>query len=221
MVNFQSYMDVELITSSGDDNLICNAARVSTGNDVAGYDESAGLINYLWREGHTSPFEHVSLTFKIHVPLFIARQIMRHRTFSYNEISGRYSKLSPVFWLPDLGRPLRNKGSGAYPELVFHDEHEESYRVAKNTIEVVTHGATEAYQRMLDAGIATEVARVVLPQNMFTSFYMTGNLKNFFDFIDKRIVDNAQEEVQEVGHRMTWHINQVTPLAVKAWKDNK
>ena len=221
MVNFQSHMDVELITSSGDDNLICNAARVSTGNDVSGYDESAGLINYLWREGHTSPFEHVSFTFKIHVPLFIARQIMRHRTFSYNEISGRYSKLSPVFWLPSYERPLHNKGSGAYPELVFHDEHDEAWDLVIDHINRITVIAMEAYEEMINEGVATEVARVVFPQNMYTSFYMTGNLKNFFDFIDKRIVGNAQEEVNNVALLLLEKLKQVTPLAVKAWKDNK
>lgn len=221
MVNFQSYMDVELITSSGDDNLICNAARVSTGNDVAGYDESAGLINYLWREGHTSPFEHVSFTFKIHVPLFIARQIMRHRTFSYNEISGRYSKLSPYFWLPSYDRPLHNKGSGAYPNLQFHQNHDEVVSHVVDEMEHVTKRAFETYQMLVEDEVATEVARAVLPQNMYTSFYMTGNLKNFFDFIDKRIVDNAQQEVFEVAINMLNKIKQVTPLAVKAWKDNK
>ena len=117
---FDSLMHVELIDAMGDDNTICQAARVSTGNDVKDYKESAGLINYLWREGHTSPFEHVTATFRVEVPLFIARQMMRHRTFSYNEISGRYSKLEPKFWLPDTERPLENKGSGANGERLLN-----------------------------------------------------------------------------------------------------
>lgn len=111
---FDSEMHVELIDSMGSDNSVCQAARVSTGNDVAGYKESKGLLNYLWREGHTSPFEHVTATFRVEVPIFIARQIMRHRTFSYNEISGRYSELEPKFWVPVGDRPLENKGSGAH-----------------------------------------------------------------------------------------------------------
>ena len=218
---FDSLMHVELIDSMGDDNTICQAARVSTGNDVKDYKESAGLINYLWREGHTSPFEHVTATFRVEVPLFIARQMMRHRTFSYNEISGRYSELEPKFWLPDTSRPLENKGSGAYPDLQQHEDHETAHKVAKNTIEIVTYGATEAYQRMLVAGIATEVARAVLPQNMYTAFYMTGNLKNYLDFIDKRIVQNAQEEVREVALAMGQHFDKIVPLAMTAWKENR
>lgn len=218
---FDSTMHVELIDSMGNDNTICQAARVSTGNDVKDYKESAGLINYLWREGHTSPFEHVTATFRVEVPLFIARQIQRHRTFSYNEISGRYSELEPKFWLPDTRRPLENKGSGAYPDLQFHDDHRDVQDFTRGMIRAKSLEALNAYNTLLDAGVATEVARVVLPLNMYTSFYMTGNLKNFFDFIDKRIVDNAQEEVQQVGNKLLYAIYQITPLAVTAWKDNK
>ena len=218
---FDSEMHVELIDSMGNDNSICQAARVSTGNDVAGYKESKGLLNYLWREGHTSPFEHVTFTFRLHVPLFIARQIMRHRTFSYNEISGRYSKLSPVFWLPSYERPLKNKGSGAYPELVFHDEHDHNYDIVTYYINKITVEALEAYEDMINADVATEVARVVLPQNMFTSFYMTGNLKNFFDFIDKRIVGNAQEEVRDVAQYMAQALDNIVPVTMEVWKENR
>ena len=218
---FDSLMHVELIDSMGDDNSICQAARVSTGNDVKDYKESAGLINYLWREGHTSPFEHVAATFRVEVPLFIARQMMRHRTFSYNEISGRYSKLEPKFWIPAEDRPLLNKGSGAYPDLRFHDDHSGVRDFTRGMIRAKSLEALNAYNTLLDGGIATEVARVVLPQNMYTSFYMTGNLKNYLDFIDKRIVQNAQEEVREVALAMGQSFDIMVPLTMKAWKDNK
>lgn len=218
---FDSEMHVELIDSMGSDNSVCQAARVSTGNDVAGYKESKGLLNYLWREGHTSPFEHVTATFRVEVPIFIARQIMRHRTFSYNEISGRYSKLSPHFWLPSYERPLKNKGSGAYPELVFHDEHDHTYDIVTYYINKITVEALQAYEDMINADVATEVARVVFPQNMFTSFYMTGNLKNFLDFIDKRIVQNAQEEVRDVAQYMAQALDNIVPVTMEVWKENR
>lgn len=205
----------------GDDNSICQAARVSTGNDVKDYKESAGLINYLWREGHTSPFEHVAATFRVEVPLFIARQMMRHRTFSYNEISGRYSKLEPKFWLPDVSRPLENKGSGAYPDLQHHENHTNIHHSVSAMIKRSVLYAIGAYEQMLDAGVATEVARAVLPQNMYTSFYMTGNLKNYLDFIDKRIVQNAQEEVRDVAYVMAKELETIVPIAMNVWKDNK
>ena len=218
---FDSEMHVELIDSMGSDNSVCQAARVSTGNDVAGYKESKGLLNYLWREGHTSPFEHVTATFRVEVPIFIARQIMRHRTFSYNEISGRYSKLSPHFWLPSYERPLKNKGSGAYPELVFHDEHDHNYDIVTYYINKITVESLEAYEDMINADVATEVARAVLPLNTYTSFYMTGNLKNFLDFIDKRIVQNAQEEVRDVAQYMAQALDNIVPVTMEVWKENR
>ena len=218
---FDSLMHVELIDSMGDDNSICQAARVSTGNDVKDYKESAGLINYLWREGHTSPFEHVTATFRVEVPLFIARQMMRHRTFSYNEISGRYSKLEPKFWLPDVMRPLLNKGSGAYPDLQFHENHSFIMDNTGHVFETVSRRALNMYHELLEDGVATEVARAVLPQNMYTSFYMSGNLKNYLDFIDKRIVQNAQEEVRDVAYVMAKELETIVPIAMNVWKDNK
>lgn len=218
---FDSEMHVELIDSMGNDNTICQAARVSTGNDTKDYAESKGLINYLWSNGHTSPFEHVTATFRIEVPLFIARQMVRHRTFSYNEISGRYSELEPKFWIPDTDRPLENKGSGAHPDLQHHDNHIEVMDSTGFMIQSLSTRALSTYKGLLEDGVATEVARAVLPQNMYTSFYMTGNLKNFLDFIDKRIVQNAQEEVREVAYQMGIALDTVVPTAMKVWKENR
>lgn len=218
---FDSEMHVELIDSMGNDNSICQAARVSTGNDVAGYKESKGLLNYLWREGHTSPFEHVTATFRVEVPIFIARQIMRHRTFSYNEISGRYSELEPKFWIPVDDRPLENRGSGAYPDLQQHENHG---AVWQDTIRMITNmsvAALDSYEILLEMGVATEVARAVLPLNTYTSFYMTGNLKNFLDFIDKRIVQNAQEEVRDVAQYMAQALDNIVPVTMEVWKENR
>ena len=218
---FDSEMHVELIDSMGNDNSVCQAARVSTGNDVAGYKESKGLLNYLWREGHTSPFEHVTATFRVEVPIFIARQIMRHRTFSYNEISGRYSELEPKFWLPDTSRPLENKGSGAYPDLQFHENHDEVMDLTGEVMEHMSKRALSEYKMLVEDGVATEVARAILPLNTYTSFYMTGNLKNFLDFIDKRIVQNAQEEVRDVAQYMAQALDNIVPVTMEVWKENR
>lgn len=220
MSEFNVNMFVEYIDSMGDDNSICQAARVSTGSDVVGYKESKGLINYLWREGHTSPFEHVTFTFRIGVPIFIARQIQRHRTFSFNEISGRYSELDTVFWMPSASRPLKNEGSGAYPKLVHHKDHDDMHSETFRNILDSCADAEMVYNNLLDMGVATEVARSVLPLNTYTWLYMTGNLKNFLDFIDKRTVDNAQYEVKEVAWEMLEGIRSVVPLAVEAWENN-
>ena len=218
---FDSEMHVELIDSMGSDNSVCQAARVSTGNDVAGYKESKGLLNYLWREGHTSPFEHVTATFRVEVPIFIARQIMRHRTFSYNEISGRYSELEPKFWVPVADRPLENKGSGAHPDLQQHEDHAEKQHKVQAILGRVAHYLQGSYETLLENDIATEVARAVLPLNTYTSFYMTGNLKNFLNFIDKRIVQNAQEEVRDVAQYMAQALDNIVPVTMEVWKENR
>lgn len=216
-MKFSTDMVVELIDHMGNDNSICNAARVSTGNHQAGYDESKGLINYLYREGHTSPFEHVTATFRLEVPIFIARQIMRHRVFSYNEISGRYSELPLVFWLPADYRPLKNEGSGAYPDLTHHEDHDVVQYIVETSLTHICHQSTLQYHHLLEMGVATEVARAVLPLNTYTQFYMTGSLHNFFDFISKRTVDNAQEEVYDVASKMLEYLDTITPLAVQAY----
>ena len=497
-------MHVELIDSMGSDNSVCQAARVSTGNDVAGYKESKGLLNYLWREGHTSPFEHVTATFRVEVPIFIARQIMRHRTFclagdnvisfsrpdngghypyelsrlyknwndpaqrarlksmrirsvneesgeivhntitdviysgekeifalelsngsivrgskdhriytsngwktieqlrevphsvmvqdshnvegfvpqeivagestewrnipgwegdykvsnsgevrsykrahihgkphtlkqtvntqgyscvslsrngksymhnvhslvasaflgplpngqevrhldgnrlnnlvdnlkygthkenqgdrlkhgtwkrlhtsysdivsivsegveetydisveaphhnffangvvvhnSYNEISGRYSELEPKFWVPVGDRPLENKGSGAHPDLQQHEDHDEKMDQVYLALTNISSRAVDSYNELVGGSVATEVARAVLPLNTYTSFYMTGNLKNFLDFIDKRIVQNAQEEVRDVAQYMAQALDNIVPVTMEVWKENR
>lgn len=220
-IETSSVIGVELIDHMGTDNTICNAARVSTGNDVAGYEESQGLINYLWREGHTSPFEHASMTFRIDVPLFIARQVMRHRTFSFNEISGRYSVLEPKFWVPNVNRPLHNKGSGAYPDLQHFEERDKISQETVQAISLSTHYAMQTYQQLLDLGVASEVARVVLPQNMYTQFYMSGNLKNVLDFISKRAVPNAQLEIQIMADLMYYYVQDNFPMVIEAYNQEE
>lgn len=215
--DFRSDMGVLLIDSMGDDNTICNSARVSTGSDMVGYKESAGLINYLWREGHTSPFEHVAVTMRLDIPIFIARQVMTHRTFSFNEVSGRYSELDLNFWLPERDRPLHNSGSGAYPQLEITDNQEELALETETSLIKVCEQALIEYNHLLAKGVATEVARAVLPVNFYTQIWMSGNLKNWFDFVAKRTVPNAQQEIQEVATQALQLLRTVAPLATEAF----
>lgn len=213
-------METKLIDYMGNDNTVCQAARVSTGNHTAGYKESAGLINYLWREGHTSCFEHCSMTFYIKVPFFIARQIQRHRVFSYNEISGRYSELELEFWFPEEDRPLTNKGSGAYPELVQGENQEDLFYGLTGELSIISSRAEEMYLQLLGNGVATEIARAVLPLNTYTEFYMSGNLKNWLDFVTKRTVPNAQIEIVEIAKQIADEIKNKFPLVWEAYERN-
>ena len=158
---------VELVKSSASDADVIWAARVSTAGEQSlaeiGEDpeRSAGLINYLARERHGSPFEHTSMTFFISAPIFVFREFMRHRIASYNEESGRYRELKPVFYIPSKERKLVQIGkTGAYE---FIEGTAEQFEISVKAMKDAYIVAYEAYQKMLDAGVAREVARVVLP----------------------------------------------------------
>src|SRR5690606_21573131 len=133
------------------------------------------------RERHTSTLEHCTLTVRVEVPIFVAREWMRHRTMSYNEISGRYAELAPVFYVPDGNRPLVNVGSGAHPDLrhVIGD----ALPNTRDAHRYAYEASWRQYQGMRNDEIANEVARNVLPVGIYTQFYATANLNNWFKFL--------------------------------------
>lgn len=221
MTDFQlrSDISVEYIQHMGNDEIIAKAARVSTGKDQEENDKIRGLINYLARERHTSPFEHTALTVRIEAPIFVAREAMRHRTFSFNEISGRYAELKPEFYMPQIERGLTNQGTGAHPEIVVGTglqwakaaaEHEDAYV-----------NSWLAYQAMLGQGVATEVARNVLPVGTYTAWYMTGNLHAWFNFLYLRDgeVGHPQYEIVQLAQQVWPIIEEHWPIAASAWKE--
>ena len=187
---FRSDMSVELIKASASDADVVWAARVSTAGenslDEIGEDpaRSAGLINYLARERHGSPFEHTSMTFFVSAPIFVFREFMRHRIASYNEESGRYRELRPVFYIPSSQRKLIQIGkTGAY---TFIDGTSEQYEIAVSAMKESYIFVYERYQRMLEAGIAREVARAVLPVALYSSMYVTMNARALMNFLSLR-----------------------------------
>lgn len=220
MVILRSDIKVEYIQHMGDDEIIAKAARVSTGKDQEDNDKITGLINYLARERHTSPFEHTALTVRIEAPIFIAREAMRHRTFSFNEISGRYAKLKPEFYVPTEERPLINEGSGAHPNLT-NNTNMFDYSATLKTHYASAETAWRDYEYMLDKGIATEVARNVLPVGIYTSWYMTGNLHAWFNFLYLRDgeVGHPQYEIVQLAQQVWPIIEEHWPIAAKAWKE--
>lgn len=220
MVILRSDIKVEYIQHMGDDEIIAKAARVSTGNDQEDNDKITGLINYLARERHTSPFEHTALTARIEAPIFVARETMRHRTFSFNEISGRYAKLNPEFYVPSAERPLINEGSGAHPNLT-NNTNMFDYSSTSKTHYASAETAWRDYEYMLDKGIATEVARNVLPVGIYTSWYMTGNLHAWFNFLYLRDgeVGHPQYEIVQLAQQVWPIIEEHWPIAAKAWKE--
>lgn len=224
-IKLRSDIDVEYIQHMGNDEIIAKAARVSTGKDLEPNDKIKGLINYLARERHTSPFEHTALTVRIEAPIFVAREAMRHRTFSFNEISGRYAKLKPEFYAPEETRPLVNKGSGAHPELVLAPNSEPGLMpLSEYTQDCHRSGygvSWSYYEEMLLEGVATEVARNVLPVGTYTAWYMTGNLHAWFNFLHLRDGSHGspQYEIVQLAQQVWPIIEEHWPIAAKAWKE--
>jgi thymidylate synthase (FAD) len=189
-VQFKSDVDVELVDWMGDDVSIVQAARVSTlgwdnGDPENGNGKVAGLINFLMRDRHGTPFEHNALTFRVSAPLFVFYEWHRHRVgWSYNEESARYRELEPVFYVPGPDRNLRQVGKpGAY-EFTPGDYNQQA-RVRGAHRRIATEAWSE-YQELLDRGIAREVARNVLPVSVYKTQYATCNLRSLFSFLSLR-----------------------------------
>lgn len=224
-ITFKSDFDVEYVNHMGGDETIARAARVSTGRDKLEQGKIEGLIGYLIREGHTSTLEHCTLTVRAHVPIFVHRQLMTHRTLSKNSESGRYKELEPVFYVPSEGRPLVNAGSGAHPKLEHpsNDPDKPGFiplsRYVQDIQEEVAETSWSLYRELISEGVATEVARNVLPVSIYTSLYMTGNLLAWFNFLRLRDGSHGhpQHEIQEVAKKVALLIEEHYPIAYAAW----
>jgi thymidylate synthase (FAD) len=226
---FRSDMTVELVKASASDADVIWAARVSTAGEQSleeiGEDpaRSAGLINYLARERHGSPFEHTSMTFFISAPIFVFREFMRHRIASYNEESGRYRELSPVFYVPDADRKLIQIGKpGAY---TFVDGTKEQLEITEAAMKETYTLAYKQYQVMLDAGIAREVARAVLPVGLYSSMYVTMNARALMNFLSLRTAREGshfpsypQREIEMVAEKMEVEFARLMPLTHAAFE---
>lgn len=213
---------VELVTWAGDDKSIARNAKVSFGKDTDPRLEDdahvAGLINFLIREKHMSPFDHGVATFLVETPIFVAREFMRHRTGQYNEISGRYTKSDLQMYVPNISRPLVQVGKAG--DYKFGPGTADQHELADSLVESAYLSAIESYERMLEAGIAKEVARVVLPVGMYTRFYATFNIRNLMHFLNLRTADNALYEIREVAKSMEAEFEKNMPLTYKAWKEH-
>lgn len=185
---------VELVDAMGDDYRILQAARVSTGGAQSkGEKKDRGLIRYLYKNAHMTPFEQVVVTLHVKAPLFVARQWMRHRTGSFNEYSGRYSEMIEDFYTPQqlyYQGTSNHQGSGDPLDDETNLNELEAYR------EVVDESLGE-YHALLDAGVAREQARMVLPVAQYTEFFMTMDLRNLLHFLELRMDAHAQAEIRE------------------------
>ncbi|QOV35135.1 FAD-dependent thymidylate synthase [Streptomyces ferrugineus] len=231
-IDLRSDVTVELVKHSAADSDVLFAARVSTVGEQS-LDElnkdperSKGLINFLMRDRHGSPFEHNSMTFFISAPIFVFREFMRHRVgWSYNEESGRYRELQPVFYVPDTSRKLVQQGRpGKY---VFVEGTPEQHESVHRGMEESYRQAYRTYQEMLAQGVAREVARAVLPVGLFSSMYATCNARSLMHFLGLRtqhelakVPSFPQREIEMVGEKMEAEWAKLMPLTYAAFNAN-
>lgn len=209
----RSDIDVVLVRPSAGDIGVVEAARVSTiGADSLHEDmEPArveGLINYLMRDRHGSPFEHNSMTFLITAPIFVLREWHRHRIgWSYNELSGRYQEIDPVFYVPDETRKLVQRGQAGKYEFTYGTMAQHGQ--TQTCLTASYAHAYGAYEQMLDAGVAREIARAVLPGGIYSTMYATCNARSLMHFLSLRTIDERaafpsfpQREIEMAAEKM-------------------
>lgn len=209
---------VRLVDYMGGDESIVQAARVSYGKGTKTVSEDRTLIRYLMRHRHTTPFEMVEFKFHIKLPIFVARQWIRHRTANVNEYSGRYSIMPEEFYIPDESVIKYQSQSNKQGR----DEEEVPPAIRKRVLEILLNeqkSAFEGYQEMLENNIARELARINLPLSLYTQWYWKIDLHNLFHFLKLRIDKHAQYEIRVYAETIAQIVKAVVPLAYEAFED--
>ena len=208
---------VRLVDSMGGDDAIVQAARVSYGKGTSKVSQDRGLIRYLMRHRHTTPFEMVEFKFHAKMPIFVARQWVRHRTANINEYSLRYSEARDEFYTPDpehiqFQSALNKQGrAGKVPKKLTD-------KVIKYFMEI-SERSFEMYQELNEAGLARELIRAILPVNLYTEWYWKNDLHNLLHFIGLRSDPHAQYEIRVYSDAMATFVKQVAPFAWEAYQD--
>jgi thymidylate synthase (FAD) len=218
---------IELLDSMGSDLDVVNAARVSFDVQHTSMEKrDIDLVKYLWDHKHSTPFEHCIMKFRIEVPMYIAKQHMRHRTWSYNEVSRRYTShdikiYEPIeFRAQSSNNRQASTSSTLNPVIESIDGQTSSYvRKASDELKALNRKAIKLYNNMLEAGICREQARGVLPQNTFTSYIATANLLNVLKFLGLRNKPEAQYEMQLLAKAMEDMVKECFPVVYKAYKN--
>jgi len=210
---------VRLDAAMADDLSVVNAARVSFARRKEALDESdEGLVRFLMRERHGTPFEHNSFRFHVRCPIFVAREWFRHRVGSFNEFSMRYARATDEFYVPapedvrtQVGKP------GAYSFEPVEPELAEQTRAA---LEDVYEHAFSTYERLVEAGVARELARSVLPVGAYTEFYWTINARALMNFVSLRAAETAQREIRRYAEAVERFLAERMPITHAAFVAN-
>jgi len=209
---------VVLVDYMGNDAAIVQAARVSYGLGTRTARDDRALIRYLMRHNHTTPFEMVEFKFLVRLPMYVARQWIRHRTASVNEVSARYSIVPDEFDVPEpeaiRGQAARNRQGRSGETLPS-----ETVEAFRSRVKLVSEEAYDIYQQSLNQGVARELARIVLPVGVYTEWYWKMNLHNLFHFLELRLDDHAQEEIRLYANIIADIVKEVVPVAYEAFED--
>ncbi len=220
---------VEYVEHMGSDLSVVNSARVSFGKQKMTMDErDEKLIRYLIEHRHTSTLEHNLVTFRFCVPIFVRSQHHRHRTWSYNEISRRYTDIDIKFYQPDSFRTQHKSNRQAsnvdnlIDPVIIPDLSDTEYgKTASTVIKEHNSNSLNLYENLIKMGVCREQARGVLPQNMYTEYYGTTNLNNLLKFIDLRTHVGAQWEIQKVAEACLDMAANLWPVTVKAYQETR
>jgi len=210
---------VRLVDYLGGDERVVQSARVSYGEGTRTYREDAGLIDYLLRNRHTSPFEQVVLTFHVKLPIFVARQWVRHRTARLNEISGRYSVMKDDFYLPELEdvAPQSTDNKQGRAETALDPATAETIR---GGLDAAQKKAYEHYTQLVEGGLARELARINLPLSLYTEWYWQIDLHNLFHFLDLRLDPHAQKEIRLYAEVLFDIAKKVAPCCCASFEEH-
>lgn len=206
-----------LVPGTTADFAIVQAARVSYGDGTKSVSEDRGLIRYLLRHSHTTPFEMVEFKFHCKMPIFVARQWIRHRTANVNEYSGRYSVMKDEFYIPDIdniSQQSKTNKQGGDQQMSSMD--------AQGFLDVLNETCDKAYstyEEYIEKGVSREQSRMILPVNNYTEWYWKIDLHNLFHFLGLRCDKHAQMEIRVFADAMLKLIEPIVPMAVEAWND--
>lgn len=206
---------VRLVDYMGGDGRVVQTARVSYGDGTTTRRKDSKLIHYLQENLHTSPSENVIFTFHVKAPIFVFRQWHRHRTWSYNEQSARYSEMTDEFYVPELSRLQKQDGKNRQASATETVDYPESVQ------DIIIEACKKAYlhyQALLASGLSRELARVVLPVNYYSEMYATVDANNLFKFLSLRMDTHAQWEIQQYAKALYELAKPVAPTAFEAWE---
>ena len=219
-------VEVTLLEVMGSDSTIADAARVSLSPNRVDRLRDPGLINTLLKKKHGSPFEHTYLKFHIKAPIFAFREFHRHRIgWSYNEISGRYVRLPSEFYIPAEDRPLINAGTSMNPKFV--QALSQDVRMVERNLRLQYQAAWNTYEKLIDKGIANEVARSVLPVGIMSQMIASCNVRSLLHFLSLRTDDELaaypskpQYEIELIARKMEYHLQQYFPSVYESFNEN-